>query len=67
MVLKIVLSLGVVIGAGLFVAVWNDILPPRPEKPIIAREWFGKGLRKEESKDVKPFVIKYSDNVIMVN
>jgi hypothetical protein len=49
----------------LLVAVWHDVLPPRPECPKLEKQWFGKGQRPsgEESKAITPFKIKFTDEV----
>jgi hypothetical protein len=65
MVLKYLFFGGISLILVLLVAVWQDVLPPRPECPTFEKQWFGKGQRPsgEESKAITPFKIKFSDEV----
>ena len=52
--------------SALFIAVWNDVLPPRPLKPEVEKTWFGPGERVKESIEVKPFKIDFKPKVIHI-
>ena len=53
--------------SALFWAVWNDVLPVLPDKPSFPKTWFGQGQRPiKESKEIKPFVIDFSDKVDII-
>ena len=47
----------------LLVAVWNDVLPLKPQKPVIEKTWFGPGKEVMQSSDIQPFEINVSNEV----
>ena len=47
----------------LLVAIWNDVLPPRPAKPVIEKKWFGPGKENPQDTDIRPFKILVSSKV----
>lgn len=64
MALKTVFLLTLALFSGLFLAVWHDILPGKPEKPVVEKMWFGPGKRpSKESTEIKPFSINYKKEV----
>ncbi len=67
MVLKAIVLLFTILGAALFFAVLNDLLPQKPPKPIIKKKWFGPGKKPTgpESKDIVPFKINFGDKVLL--
>ena len=47
----------------LLVAIWNDVLPPKPAKPVIEKKWFGPGKENPQDPDIRPFKILFSNEV----
>ena len=47
----------------LLVAIWNDVLPPKPAKPVIEKKWFGPGKENPQDTDIRPFKILVSSKV----
>ena len=47
----------------LLIAIWNDVLPPKPPKPVIEKKWFGPGHEKIQNSDIVPFKINISQQV----
>ena len=45
------------------VAIWNDVLPPKPAKPVIEKKWFGPGKETPQDADIKPFKMLVSNKV----
>ena len=47
----------------LLVAIWNDVLPPKPAKLVIEKKWFGPGKEKPQDPDIISFKILVSNKV----
>ena len=47
----------------LLIAIWNDVLPPKPPKPVIEKKWFGPGKENPQDPDIRPFKILVSTEV----
>ena len=47
----------------LLIAIWNDVLPPKPPRPVIDKKWFGPGVEKTQDPKIKPFNILVSNKV----
>ena len=45
------------------VAIWNDVLPPKPAKPVIEKKLFGPGKENPQDPDIRPFKILVSNEV----
>ena len=47
----------------LLIAIWNDVLPLKPAKPVIEKKWYGPGKETPQDADIKPFKMLVSNKV----